>query len=187
MNRRLFIGGCLGFCAGSLVVPSALKWLYSKGDVIEMKLNNGIVTMQLFPDFAPNHVARIKALVQSKFYDGMPFARVIDGFMAQTGEPLKNTSLDPSILTKLAAEINPIPFERGTLGMARSRNPHSASHQFFITLARTRFLDQNHTVFGKVINGMELVDQLRSGDAEFGMVSNPEVIKSMRLVTSRII
>ncbi|EPV8391044.1 MULTISPECIES: peptidylprolyl isomerase [Enterobacteriaceae] len=184
MNRRLFIGGCLGLCAGAVALPAALKWLGSADDTIEMELDSGIVTIKLFSDIAPNHVARIKTLVQSKFYDGMPFSRVIDGFMAQTGEPLQNTRFDPRVMPKLAAEINHLPFERGTIGMARSRNPHSACHQFFITSTRARYLDQNYTVVGQVTKGMEWVDKLRRGDAELGTVVNPDVIKRMRLVTT---
>lgn len=187
MNRRLFISSCLGLCAGAVVLPVALKWLSSEDDTIEMELNSGIVIIQLFSDIAPNHVARIKTLIQSKFYDGMPFTRVIDGFMAQTGEPLINTQFDPCIMPKLAAEINHLPFERGTIGMARSRNPHSACHQFFITSNRACYLDRNYTVVGKVTKGMERVDQLRRGNAELGTVVNPDVIKSMRLVANRTV
>lgn len=187
MNRRLFIGGCLGLCASAVAAPAALRWLNVQGDTIEMELDRGTATIQLFSDLAPNHVARIKMLVQSKFYDGVPFSRVIDGFMAQTGDPVKNTRLDSLTLPKLAAEFNHMPFERGTVGMARSRNPHSACHQFFITSARTHFLDQNYTAFGKVTAGMDLIEQLSRGDAEMGTVVNPDVIKRMRLVTARVV
>ena len=182
MNRRLFIGGCLGLCTGAVVLPAALRWLDVQGEIIEMELNSGTVTLQLFSDVATNHVARIKTLVQSSFYEGIPFSRVIEGFMAQTGDPVRNTEFDHKSLPKLAAEFNNLPFERGTLGMARSRNPHSACHQFFITSTRTHFLDQNYTAFGKVIKGMELIDQLRRGDAGIGTVVNPDVIKRMRLI-----
>ncbi|CAM3664319.1 peptidylprolyl isomerase [Xenorhabdus thuongxuanensis] len=187
MNRRLFIGGCLGLCAGAAVLPTALSWLSIQGDIIEMELDSGTVTIQLFSDLAPNHVDRIKTLVQSKFYDGMPFSRVIDGFMAQTGDPVKSTRFDHITLPKLAAEFNHLPFERGTIGMARSRNPHSACHQFFITSTRANFLDNNYTAFGKVTRGMDLIEQLRRGDAEIGTVVNPDVIKRMRLVTTEVV
>lgn len=182
MNRRLFISGCLGMCAGAVILPSVIKFLYSKGNIIEMELSSGIVMIQLFPDLAPNHVSRIKTLINLNFYDGMPFARVINGFMAQTGEPIKKPLFDHKRLPKLATEITHLPFERGTLGMARTRNLHSACHQFFITTDRARFLDRNYTVFGKVIKGMEFIDQIRCGDAELGTVVNPDMIKKMRLV-----
>lgn len=182
MNRRKFIGGSLGLCAGALILPGMINRANNRHDLIEMKLHSGTVTISLFPELAPGHVDRIKTLVQARFYDGMPFARVIEGFMAQTGDPVKETGLDYLRLPKLAAEFNSLPFERGTLGMARSRHPHSASHQFFITSARSRFMDQNYTAFGKVTRGMELIDGLRRGCSELGTVVNPDVIKSMRLI-----
>ncbi|ANS43782.1 peptidylprolyl isomerase [Serratia inhibens] len=185
MNRRLFIGGSLGLCAGAAMLPAVFKGLMSQGDLLEMELASGTVTISLFPDLAPGHVERIKSLVQVKFYDGMPFSRVIGGFMAQTGDPIKETRLDYRRLPALAAEFNSLPFERGTLGMARSRHPHSASHQFFITSARAGYLDQNYTAFGKVTRGIELIDQLRQGAPDTGSVVNPDVIKSIRLATVR--
>lgn len=184
MNRRLFIGGSLGLCAGAVMLPAVFKGLMSQGDALEMKLERGTVTISLFSDLAPGHVGRIKSLVQAKFYDGMPFSRVIDGFMAQTGDPIKDTGLDYMRLPTLAAEFNRLPFERGTVGMARSRHPHSASHQFFITSARAGYLDQNYTAFGKVTRGIELIDKLRQGSQETGAVVNPDIIKSIRLSTA---
>src|SRR5476651_314657 len=121
MNRRLFIGGSLGLCASAVMLPAAFNWSMNQGDLIEMELSSGSVTISLFSDLAPKHVERIKSLVQAKFYDGMPFTRVIEGFMAQTGDPIKDTGLDYMRLPKLAAEFNSQPFERGTVGMARSR------------------------------------------------------------------
>ncbi|MGC6387466.1 peptidylprolyl isomerase [Ewingella sp. S1.OA.A_B6] len=185
MNRRLFIGGSLGLYAGTVMLPAALKGLMNQSDLIEMELESGSVTIRLFPDLAPGHVERIKSLVQAKFYDGMPFSRVIEGFMAQTGDPVKETGLDYRRLPTLAAEFNSLPFERGTVGMARSRHPHSASHQFFIISARAGYLDQNYTAFGKVTHGIDLIDQLRQRAPETGSVVNPDVIKSMRLATVR--
>lgn len=187
MNRRLFIGGSLGLCAGAVILPAALKGVMAQRDVIEMQLANGTVSIRLFPDLAPGHVERIKSLVEARFYDGMPFSRVIEGFMAQTGDPIKDPGLDYRRLPALAAEFNRMPFERGTLGMARSRYPHSASHQFFITSARSGFLDQNYTAFGKVTSGIELIDQLRRGASDTGTVANPDVIKSMRLAPVRTV
>ncbi|RRZ88993.1 peptidylprolyl isomerase [Erwinia sp. 198] len=183
MNRRKFIGGSLGLCASTLILPAMINLANNRNELIEMKLHSGTVTLRLFPELAPNHVDRIKTLVRARFYDDMPFARVIEGFMAQTGDPVRETGLDYLRLPRLAAEVNSLPFERGTLGMARSRYPHSASHQFFITYARSHFMDQNYTAFGKVTSGMELLDRLRRGCAELGTVANPDVIKSMRLIS----
>lgn len=183
MNRRLFIGGSLGICAAAVMVPGALKGLMNQGNYLKMELESGSVAIRLFPDLAPGHVERIKSLVQAKFYDGMPFSRVIEGFMAQTGDPIKDTGLNHMRLPALAAEFNSLPFERGTVGMARSRHPDSASHQFFITCAQARYLDQNFTAFGKVIRGIEFIDQLRLGESETGKVLEPDVIKSIRLTS----
>ncbi|AJX32886.1 peptidylprolyl isomerase [Burkholderia oklahomensis] len=180
MNRRSFIGGSLGLCAGA-ALPVALDWSEYAGDYLEMALSSGIVTIKLNPDVAPNHVNRIKSLVRAKFYDAMPFARVVDGFMAQTGDPRKGTDVDLASLPKLNAEFSHLPFERGTVGMARSRNPNSACHQFFVTLADAAFLDGRYTAFGKVTSGMELIDQLRLGVPDTGKVANPDLIGSVRL------
>lgn len=180
MNRRSFIGGSLGLCAGA-ALPIALDWSAYAGDHLDMVLGSGVVTIALNPEAAPNHVNRVKSLVRAKFYDGMPFARVVDGFMAQTGDPRSDTGVDLASLPKLNAEFNQLPFERGTVGMARSRNPNSASHQFFITVADAAFLDQRYTAFGKVTSGMELIDQLRKGVPDTGAVANPDLIGSVRL------
>lgn len=182
MNRRSFIGGSLGLCVGA-ALPLSMNWPENVGDHIEMALDTGLVTIKLYADMAPNHVNRIRSLVRAKFYDGVPFHRVVDGFMAQTGDPRKETGVDLALLPKLTAEFNQLPFERGTVGMARSRNPHSACHQFFITFAEATFLDQRYTVFGKVTNGMELIDKLRRGDSDTGTVVNPDVIRNIRLTT----
>lgn len=182
MNRRSFIGGSFALCAGA-ALPIAQNWLENAGNHIEMALGSGLVTVKLYPDMAPNHVNRIRSLVRSKFYDGVPFYRVVDGFMAQTGDPRKETGVDLVSLPKLTAEFNSLPFERGTVGMARSRNPHSACHQFFITFAEATFLDQRYTAFGKVTSGMELIDKLRRGAPDTGVVVNPDIVRSIRLTT----
>lgn len=185
MNRRTFIGGGLSLCAGALMLPNIFKEIINESDLLEMELESGIVSIHLFSDLAPRHVERIKTLVQARFYDGMPFARVMKDFMAQTGDPKSTTRIDFQKLPALSAEFSNLPFERGTVGMARSRHPHSATHQFFITTGRARYLDQNYTVLGKVIAGMERIEQLQSGSHETGAVLNPEVIKSLRLVPVR--
>ncbi len=146
---------------------------------ITMQLEGGPVKMELWPDVAPNHVERITTLAEQGFYDGIVFHRVIDGFMAQTGDPT-GTGRGGSDLPDLDAEFSEEPFERGTLGMARSQDPNSANSQFFITYQEAPHLDGQYTVFGEVVSGMEHVDALKKGDqAQNGLVENPDAIVSM--------
>lgn len=126
-------------------------------------LKDGPVTVELLPDVAPQHVERIKSLARDDFYDGVVFHRVIDGFMAQTGDPT-GTGRGGSDLPDLPAEFSNTPFERGTLGMARTQNPNSANSQFFITFGDTSHLNGQYTVFGRVVDGMEHVDAITRGE-----------------------
>ena len=137
-----------------------------------LKLKNGDVIIELFPDIAPNHVKRFKELVNLKKYDGVVFHRVIDGFMAQTGDVQFGNSLDSnfdlnragtggSSFPDLKSEFSNLPHERGTLSMARSNDPNSANSQFFICLDSASHLDRNYTIFGKVIKGMNFVDLIK--------------------------
>jgi cyclophilin family peptidyl-prolyl cis-trans isomerase len=128
-----------------------------------IELASGKVTVELRPDLAPAHVARIKELAREGFYDGIVFHRVIPGFMAQTGDPT-GTGMGGSDKPNLKAEFTRTSFERGTLGMARSQNPNSANSQFFICFDRADWLDGQYTVFGKVVDGMELVDAIAKGE-----------------------
>ncbi|WP_200840472.1 peptidylprolyl isomerase [Geminicoccus flavidas] len=128
-----------------------------------IELASGKVTVELRPDLAPAHVARIKELARDGFYDGIVFHRVIPGFMAQTGDPT-GTGMGGSDKPNLKAEFTRTPFERGTLGMARSQNPNSANSQFFICFDRADWLDGQYTVFGKVVDGMELIDAIAKGE-----------------------
>tara|TARA_S200000501_G_scaffold258691_1_gene242534 strand:+ start:51863 stop:52429 length:567 start_codon:yes stop_codon:yes gene_type:complete len=121
------------------------------------------VVIELFPDIAPSHVKQIKTLISEKFYDGIIFHRVIEGFMAQTGDPT-GTGMGGSDLPDIRAEFTSTPFERGTLGMARSQHPDSANSQFFICFQEASFLNNQYTVFGKVIEGMEFVDKIVRGE-----------------------
>jgi peptidylprolyl isomerase len=147
-----------------------------------MELKNGIVTIELRPDLAPNHVKRIKELVQQHFYDGVPFHRVISGFMAQTGDPT-GTGLGGSG-QKLQAEFTPTPQLRGTVSMARASDPNSADSQFFIVLADSPFLNNQYTVFGQVSEGMDLVDAIKKGDpVNNGKVDDPDKIITLRLAS----
>jgi peptidylprolyl isomerase len=135
------------------------------------------VTIALRPDLAPKHVAQIKALTAEKFYDGIIFHRVIDGFMAQTGDPT-GTGMGGSKLPDIPAEFSSEPFKRGTLGMARSQDPNSANSQFFIMFAEGDFLNGQYTVFGEVTEGMNCVDAITRGEPP----ANPDKIVSMKLM-----
>jgi len=156
-----------------------------------LKLKTGEVKIELFPDIAPNHVNRIKELANSGKYDGVVFHRVIDGFMAQTGDVqfgnssdsnfnLQRAGMGGSDLPDLKAEFNNTPHERGTLSMARSSDPDSANSQFFICFEPAPHLDRQYTVFGKVVDGMDNIDKITKGDGPNGSVSNPDKIISFR-------
>ena len=160
-------------------------------DKMLMKLEAGEVEIQLFPDVAPEHVKRIKTLAQNKQYDGVVFHRVIDGFMAQTGDvkfgnseskefDLRRAGMGGSDFPDLEQEFNSLPHDRGTLSMARSSDPNSANSQFFICFDAAPHLDRSYTVFGVVKEGMELIDQIKKGDGPNGSVSNPDKIISFR-------
>jgi peptidylprolyl isomerase len=148
-------------------------------NTLHLQLPAGKVVIQLLPDVAPKHVARIKELAREKFYDGVVFHRVIDGFMAQTGDPT-GTGMGGSSKPNLKAEFGTTSHDRGILSMARAGDPNSANSQFFIVLDDSHFLDGQYTVFGKVISGMEFVDAIKKGDArQNGKVTNPDKIISM--------
>lgn len=139
-------------------------------NTLYMDLKDGRVVIQLRPDLAPQHVARIKELVRQKFYDGLVFHRVIEGFMAQGGDPTGTGTGGSG--TRLKAEFSSEPFTRGTLGMARASDPDSADSQFFITFGDTPHLNGQYTVFGQVTQGMEFVDKIVRGEPP----SNPDKI-----------
>jgi len=144
-------------------------------NTLYMDLKDGRVTIKMFPDKAPEHVKRIKELVREGFYDGLSFHRVIEGFMAQTGDPLGNGTGGSG--KKLKAEFNDMPHERGTVSMARAANPDSADSQFFICFKDCKWLDGQYTVWGKVIEGMEFIDNIKKGDSySNGTVYEPDLI-----------
>ena len=157
-----------------------------------LKLKDGDVKIQLFSDVAPKHVERIKKLANDGMYDNVVFHRVIDGFMAQTGDvkfgnssskdfDLRRAGMGGSDLPDLPSEFNDLPHEKGTLSMARSSDPNSANSQFFICFQPAPFLDRNYTVFGKVIEGMEYVDKIKRGDENNnGAVEDPDKIISFK-------
>ena len=163
----------------------------AKENIMILKLKSGEVKIELFSDKAPNHVNRIKELANDGKYDNVVFHRVIDGFMAQTGDVkfgnsadsnfnLERAGMGGSDLPDLKAEFNNVPHERGTLSMARSSDPNSANSQFFICFEPAPHLDGQYTVFGKVIDGMENIDKITKGDGPNGSVSNPDKIISFR-------
>ena len=156
-----------------------------------LKLKDGEVKIELFPDVAPNHVKRIKELANAGKYDNVVFHRVIDGFMAQTGDvqfgnsssvsfDLRRAGMGGSDFPNLKQEFNSLPHDRGTLSMARSSDPDSANSQFFICFDSAPHLDRQYSAFGKVIKGMEFVDMIKKGDPNSGAVSDPDKIISLK-------
>ncbi len=167
------------------------KETLAEENIMILKLKNGDVIIELFEDVAPNHVKRFKKLAKEKQYDGVVFHRVIDGFMAQTGDVQFGNSNSPNFnLTRagtggseypdLKAEFSDIPHERGTLSMARSSDPDSANSQFFICFANASHLDRQYTVFGKVTKGMEIIDLIKKGQGSNGEVTNPDKIITLK-------
>ena len=163
---------------------------YAKENIMILKLKDGDVLIELFDEIAPKHVERFKMLAKEKKYEGVVFHRVIEGFMAQTGDvqfgnsnsesyDLKRVGTGGSKYPDLKAEFSELPHERGTLSMARSANPNSANSQFFICLESAHHLDRQYSVFGKVIEGMEFVDLIKKGEGSNGEVSEPDKIISL--------
>ncbi len=159
-------------------------------NIMIMKLKDGDVVLELFSDVAPDHVKRFKQLAKEKKYDGVVFHRVIDGFMAQTGDveygnsllesyDLNRVGTGSSKYPNLKAEFSNLPHDRGTLSMARSQDVNSANSQFFICFESSSFLDRQYTVFGKVISGMEFVDLIKRGEGANGEASDPDKIISL--------
>ena len=166
--------------------------LIAKENIMILKLKHGDVEIELFDDIAPKHVERIKKLAGEGKYDNVVFHRVIEGFMAQTGDVQFGNSSSPqfnldragtgaSDLPDLPSEFSDIPHLRGTLSMARSSDPNSANSQFFICFDDAPHLDRNYSVFGKVIKGMEFVDKIKRGVEPSGSVSDPDIIISLKL------
>ncbi|GAB4069931.1 peptidylprolyl isomerase [Ancylobacter sonchi] len=146
-------------------------------NAIIMQTTKGPVVFVLRPDIAPKHAERIKQLAREGFYDNVPFHRVIDRFMAQTGDGQYGNGTGGSRYPDLPAEFSNVPFTRGTVGMARAQSPNSANSQFFITFGDASFLNGQYTVIGQVVSGMENVDKLKRGEP----VQNPDKIVSMKV------
>ncbi len=173
------------------IILLTINNVYSKENIMIMKLKDGDVEIELYPKIAPNHVKRFETFANEGKYDGVVFHRVIDGFMAQTGATKFGNSNLPeynldlagtggSELPNLNAEFSDIAHNRGILSAARSSDPNSANSQFFIVFDSAPHLDRNYTAFGKVINGMEFVDKIKKGDGSNGSVINPDKIISLR-------
>jgi peptidylprolyl isomerase len=152
-------------------------------NTLYLELKSGRVVIEMRPDLAPKHVKRIKELVREKFYDGLVFHRVIDGFMAQTGDPQGNGTGGSG--QNIPAEFTNLEhFYRGTVGMARAQNPNSGDSQFFIMFDKAPYLDGQYTIWGEVVEGMQYVDAIKKGDrASNGLVDDPDKIVTMRVAT----
>jgi len=150
-------------------------------NTLYIDLKDGRVVIEMLPDVAPKHVERIKTLARQKFYDGIVFHRVIDGFMVQTGDPT-GTGMGGSKLNDLKAEFSKQPHTRGAVSMARAQSPNSANSQFFIVTKDSNFLDGQYTIWGKVVSGMEFVDKIKKGNpANNGQVSDPDKMLQVRV------
>ncbi len=169
-----FVFAAFAFAAAAQAAPNAPD----PENTIIMELKTGKVTIRLRPDLAPKHVERVKTLTREGFYNGVVFHRVIAGFMAQTGDPT-GTGSGGSKYPDLPAEFTPTPFERGTIGAARTANPDSANSQFFICFTHTPHLNGQYTVWGQVIEGMQHIDNVKKGQPGSGAVSNPDKIVKM--------
>jgi peptidylprolyl isomerase len=174
MLRRLILTLSLG-----ALIMSAPASAQDTANLLYMDVPGGRVTIELKPDLAPKHVERIKTLTQQGFYNGIVFHRVIDGFMAQTGDPT-GTGMGGSDLPDLPAEFSNANFGRGTVGAARSNNPNSANSQFFICFDDCSFLNGQYTIWGQVIDGMQFIDAIKRGEPP----SNPDKIIKMELAAS---
>ena len=180
MQRRAFVAT---FLATPIVVMSSMSEAQTADpeNTVYLDLKDGRVVIQLLPELAPKHVARVKELCRKGFYDGTPFHRVIEGFMAQGGDPT-GTGTGGSGLGNLPAEFTTLRhFLRGSVGAARSSSPNSADSQFFIMFAPAPNLDGQYTIWGQVVSGMEFVDKVKRGSGGNGMVSGPDRIVHMRV------
>lgn len=170
----LLLGSLLMMTAATSAQADDLK--LDPENTINLDLTYGRVVIKLMPDVAPKHVEQIKTLTRKGFYDGIVWHRVIDGFMAQTGDPT-GTGMGGSDLPNIPAEFNSTNFGRGAVGMARSQDPNSANSQFFICFDDCSFLNKQYTVWGQVVEGMQFVDQIKRGEPP----SNPDKIVKMQV------
>jgi peptidylprolyl isomerase len=162
--------------------PNSTKPNANLENLLYIDLTYGRVIIEMMPNIAPKHVERIKTLTRQKFYDGIVFHRVIDGFMAQTGDPT-GTGMGGSKLPDIKAEFSDEPHIRGAVSMARASDPNSANSQFFIVTHDSRFLDGQYTVWGRVISGMEFVDKIKKGASRDGKVVGPDGMVKVRVAS----
>ena len=176
MNKILMVAaGLFAFAASSTLTQAG-----EPENILYLELKDGRVVIELLPELAPNHVARIKELAREGFYDGLKFHRVIDGFMAQTGDPKGNGTGGSG--QNINAEFSAEKHVRGAVSMARAQSPNSADSQFFIVLKDSFFLDGQYTVWGRVTEGMEHVDEIKKGSStNNGSVYEPDSIVSMKV------
>jgi cyclophilin family peptidyl-prolyl cis-trans isomerase len=187
VGRRIFTG--LALAASVFAAATAAQAQQPAADpenTMIIQTKDGDVVVRLRPDLAPRHVAQIKALTRKGFYNGIVFHRVIDGFMAQTGDPT-GTGTGRSDLPNLPAEFTQTPFVRGTLGMARAQDPNSANSQFFICFndKGCAGLRGQYTVFGQVVQGMEAIDKVKRGAPGSGTVTGPDRMISVRIAADK--
>ena len=187
LDRRALVG----FCAATLLAGASGSGISAlaapapdPANQVILTTKNGPITIQLRPDLAPKAVAQVEKLTRAGFYNGLKFHRVIDGFMAQTGDPT-GTGGGGSKEPDLPAEFSSAPFDRGTIGMARTSDPNSANSQFFICFKPSRFLDNQYTVVGQVVSGMDVVDKIKKGDAQSGSLDDPDKIVSMKMAKGK--
>jgi cyclophilin family peptidyl-prolyl cis-trans isomerase len=173
------------FLALGLILTSSTLVFAQAGldpqNTLYLDLKDGRVVIKLRPDLAPKHVAQVKALTKRGFYDGIVFHRVIDGFMAQTGDPT-GTGMGGSDLPNIPAEFTPTPYKRGSVGMARSSAPNSANSQFYLCYDGCGSLTGQYTLWGEIVSGMEFVDKIKKGASGSGQVTGPDKIVRMRLM-----
>ena len=162
--------------------PNSTKPNANLENLLYIDLTYGRVIIEMMPNIAPKHVERIKTLTRQKFYDGIVFHRVIDGFMAQTGDPT-GTGMGGSKMPDIKAEFSDEPHIRGAVSMARASDPNSANSQFFIVTSDSRFLDGQYSVWGRVISGMEFVDKIKKGANRDGKVIGPDGMVKVRVAS----
>ncbi|WP_062202633.1 peptidylprolyl isomerase [Aureimonas sp. AU12] len=180
---KLFAILGLSAMMASAAVPAAFAQTASPANTMVITTDKGEIDVALRPDLAPKHVEQIEALAKEGFYNGVVFHRVIDGFMAQTGDPT-GTGTGGSERPDLKAEFSKEPFKRGTVGMARSSSPDSANSQFFIMLADGDFLNGQYTVVGQVTKGMDVVDKIKKGsESDNGQVENPDKMVAVKMAS----
>ena len=180
LDRRALLGATTVLALAGVSLCAAAPTADPAHEVV-LTTKDGKVVIQLRPDLAPKAVKQMETLTKEGFYNGLKFHRVIDGFMAQTGDPT-GTGSGGSKMPDLPAEFTSEPFERGTIGMARTNDPNSANSQFFICFAPASFLNNQYTVVGKVVSGMESIDKIKKGAPDSGQVDDPDTIVTMKMM-----